>query len=68
MDRRRANMKRIYEDDNWIIDIQDTTLLISAFKDNHWQEDLMLALDIFLHGNEIEEIKNILYKRRFNNE
>lgn len=61
-------MKRIYENDNWIIDIEDTTLFISAFKDGHWQEDLVLPIDVFLYGDEIEEIKNILFRRRFNND
>lgn len=39
-------MKRIYEDDNWIIDKYSSGLRITLFKDGHYVEEVSLTPEI----------------------
>jgi hypothetical protein len=43
--------KRIYEDDDFIIDLVDTgtpTLRVSIFKDNHFQDEVFIRKDDYI--------------------
>ena len=60
-------MRRVYEDDNWIVDIMNDNdynpqIRISYFKDNHFVEDLELSRAVMEDMDIMSEVKNILYK------
>lgn len=60
-------MRRVYEDDNWIVDIMNDNdynpqIRISYFKDNHFVEDLELSRAVMEDMDVMSEVKNILYK------
>lgn len=43
-------IKRIYEDDDFIIDLfpEETTVRVSIFKDNHFQDEVFIRKDDYL--------------------
>ena len=38
-------IKRIYEDDDWIIEIVDGNVKVSYFEDNHFVDEIILLRD-----------------------
>lgn len=39
--------KRIYEDDNWVIDLVDGDIRVSYFEDGHFVDEIILSGDDF---------------------
>ena len=38
-----SKVKRIYEDDNWIIDLIDDNVRVSYFEDGHFVDEIILT-------------------------
>ena len=59
-------LKRIYEDDNWVIEVLSNTgfnpiIRVSSFKDGHFIDDIELSRQT-MESEEFDEVKCILYK------
>ena len=64
---RRGGSKKIYEDENWIIEIiSETTfnpiIRISSFKDNHCVGDFEVSRMLMEDDSALDAIKEITYK------
>jgi hypothetical protein len=42
-----SKVKRIYEDDNWVIDLIDGNVRVSYFEDGHFVDEIILSSDDF---------------------
>ena len=42
-----SKVKRIYEDDNWVIDLIDGNVRVSYFEDGHFVDEIILSGDDF---------------------
>ena len=42
-----SKVKRVYEDDNWVIDLIDDNVRVSYFEDNHFVDEIILSGDDF---------------------
>ena len=40
-------VRKIYEDDNWVIDLIDSNVRISYFEDGHFVDEIILSHDDF---------------------
>lgn len=61
------NNNKVYEDDNWIIEIINDTeynpqIRISSFKYGHFVEDLELSRQLFEDDELMSEVKDLIYK------
>jgi len=41
------NIKRVYEDDDWIIDLIDGNVRVSYFEDGHYIDEITITKDSF---------------------
>ena len=44
---KQSKIKRIYEDDDWVIDLIDGNIRISYFEDYHFVDEIVLSGDDF---------------------
>lgn len=42
-----SKIKRIYEDNSWVIDLIDGKIRVSYFEDCHFVDDIMISKDTF---------------------
>lgn len=43
----RMKVKRLYEDDTWVIDLVDGNIRVSYFEDCHFVDEMMITKDSF---------------------
>lgn len=57
--------KRVYEDDNWVIEIDDSdynpSVRITSFKNNHFVDDIEITR-LMMESGLMDDVKDILYK------
>ena len=57
--------KRVYEDDNWVIEINDSDynpcVRITNFKNNHFVDDIEITR-LMMESGLMDDVKDILYK------
>ena len=57
--------KRVYEDDNWVIEINDSDynpgVRITNFKNNHFVDDIEITR-LVMESGLMDDVKDILYK------
>lgn len=64
--KKKNNIRRIYEDDNWIIDIlseddYNPCIRVSRLKDNHFVDDIEIS-GLLMESDELELVKDIIYR------
>ena len=42
-----SKVNRIYENDNWVIDLIGSNVRVSYFEDNHFVDEIVLSSDYF---------------------
>ena len=50
--KKESKVKRVYEDDSWVIDLIDGNVRVSYFEDNHFVDETIVFKDFF------EEVDN----------
>lgn len=45
--KKRPEVKRVYEDDSWVIDLIDGKVRVSYFEDYHFVDDIVISKDTF---------------------
>ena len=45
-------VKRIYEDDNWVIDLVDGNIRVSYFENCHYVDEITVTKEYFKNGTE----------------
>ena len=45
--KKRPEIKRVYEDDSWVIDLIDGKVRISYFENYHFIDDIVISKDTF---------------------
>ncbi|MDD5901733.1 MAG: hypothetical protein PUC73_12660 [Lachnospiraceae bacterium] len=43
----KSKIKRVYEDDSWVIDLIDGKVRVSYFEDCHFVDEIMISKDTF---------------------
>ena len=44
---KQSKIKRVYEDDTWVIDVIDGKVRVSYFENNHFVDDVILSDSYF---------------------
>ena len=44
---KRTKVQRVYEDDDWVIDLIDGNIKVSYFEGNHFVDDIMITKEYF---------------------
>lgn len=65
--KKKNNTRRIYEDDNWVIDIlsgedYNPCIRISRFKDNHFVDDIEIS-GLLMGSDDLDRIKTSYINR-----
>mgnify|MGYP003291241120 CR=1 FL=1 len=50
--KKESKIKRIYEDDNWVIDMIDGKVRVSYFDGNHFVDEVVLSKEFFKEEND----------------
>lgn len=52
--KKESKIKRVYEDDTWVIDLIDGNVRISYFEDNHYMDEVTIYKDTLRGWNNNE--------------
>ena len=47
-----SKIRRVHEDDNWVIDLIDGKVRVSYFEDGHFVDEIILSKEFFKEGND----------------